>query len=1462
MNPLSLFTPLPDSSLAEGSGIQNAVTAGEVLLKCQQVKSQEDLEKILPSLLEILPCMTWEQFKWDFLESCLPDLQTHASAMQRCCLNYQVALRLSKRGDRENSLTSSDQLFFSLEAMHYFAKAIRNAQECKDHNLTKSIHKSASGMFMTFIMQECFLEDSFKKSLVEFTKYEDQNAFEIFEILAHRVNLLKNFCCEEKDHDLICTLYKQALDLIAHVQPELKEKYTSCEQNLIMGYKKPFILPEKYVTERYLEALNTFRKSFEIIPKHKVRDLQFNNSKAFIEIFQQLIEDAFAILGPPPATLSYQRKSMRYEYNPSCTYDIRAMGSLGRDEGSPYSKLDLIILIKDKKAISYFETLVNLLKIQFASLGEPSLFNVRAILTPDRMAQLQNNPVHDPQAIENTVLRTKSIYGNDMTLFESYQKALDGTLKNCRKERAFHFFTMGCESYKKNWPKPFNSKTDFVDIKKQFIQPIHDLLDAIALYYNIPETNTLDILEAPTVRKLFHGDSYFLLKECVSEIYTIRLALQTYYEAPREEASCQDRPSFATLTFKEIQTLEKCYLLVIRPLYHILERSMKNPSEDFEGVFQNVDLIQEAISNDLSKPLIHQVMTYLFQIKASIEVFLEIYQLILAQTTEDSDLQYYMKILEDKLNDRSILERFLFTPNKAGMYLAYYQEYKKLKDAVVAVTETFSTQQLVEQEVMVTISGSLKPRFLRPALIQGLFNGQNIRSAYKNAHLVGHLKTDEWDLHLKQKPSQPLMEYAIHNLIARINGNPPPPSILVRLTTMGKCYPVLISQTVPGKNLKESWKDAQITPHFTWNLLCAALTLPGDGKLDNYILQENGAIVCVDNDSSFVEPINYGTFSSQVQFCSSLFSLFPLETALDQEVLEKFASLKVYPILKGWIDDVIQKEKEYKALFNETERAYLYNEDNNQTFTCSLLLREGSISTLYLQFWHLQNLIRQKKIITSGDLLKGLVTLNQEPVGSAVHHAYNLPITHPDETVKAATGRRQDRSMTSVQYQEASFNKRVTFEEIETLRCYSPEKGRNELLALSPDGFKETHLEADFKYFENDPSREMAVLTSLTKMVNLGSKKPSSIVFKNSHILRRTLLEPFLHEGLESLHIEGCDGISHGTLTLISMKCPQLKTLVLIDWSKLTKVEPTFFAAPLKFPNLKHLEISHCNNLQTFHLEAPPLEMLQAENNPELQHLVLTSYLTSIKTTNSPQVHIVHHQDAFDKAMWEMYYGNIGLKPPLPVDIYEILNAPCPFCPTKKVRETHILVLIPARVKGKTLSVGHLGEIVKNPLQGIPSKYVFSLGKYEDISLSPSYWALIPFEEGESSLDVEARERLLSNIGKLGYTPPRFLEMAIGIFTMNVRGRKPLPKFLMKWKRNGQYSGYVGNFTLKGLEVKNLESYDTPPFGIRRFFPKGASFPKSFPNELMMYIFAMLNKSSLRAAACVSHRWNELTQLQ
>jgi len=66
----------------------------------------------------------------------------------------------------------------------------------------------------------------------------------------------------------------------------------------------------------------------------------------------------------------------------------------------------------------------------------------------------------------------------------------------------------------------------------------------------------------------------------------------------------------------------------------------------------------------------------------------------------------------------------------------------------------------------------------------------------------------------------------------------------------------------------------------------------------------------------------------------------------------------------------------------------------------------------------------------------------------------------------------------------------------------------------------------------------------------------------------------------------------------------------------------------------------------------------------------------------------------------KVVFGDIGVEPPLPQNIHEILHNPCPFWPEKKVKDTHLLVLIPKTVNGQLLTLANLKEWIQKPKQG------------------------------------------------------------------------------------------------------------------------------------------------------------------
>jgi hypothetical protein len=72
----------------------------------------------------------------------------------------------------------------------------------------------------------------------------------------------------------------------------------------------------------------------------------------------------------------------------------------------------------------------------------------------------------------------------------------------------------------------------------------------------------------------------------------------------------------------------------------------------------------------------------------------------------------------------------------------------------------------------------------------------------------------------------------------------------------------------------------------------------------------------------------------------------------------------------------------------------------------------------------------------------------------------------------------------------------------------------------------------------------------------------------------------------------------------------------------------------------------------------------------------------------------------FGAKEWAQYFGEVGEELFLPSEIDEILGGLCPFWPEKAVKDTHLLVLMPAAVNDKPFSLNLLSELIKNPKGG------------------------------------------------------------------------------------------------------------------------------------------------------------------
>ncbi|WP_039355730.1 hypothetical protein [Candidatus Protochlamydia amoebophila] len=975
---------------------------------------KELLEKIFACLLALIPVIEAPQ---EINESVRLLLNLAAGS---CFVEEQqrIAIELAKwhynKGKQEKQ--EDKQLTYFTDSIHYIGKAQIISKASSDLQCLASRLFKAASTSLSFFKQR--LEQAVGKN-------DSQQVAQLFTNLATRFELI---CCPGENHALIKLFYKQVHAVISHTLitrgPErIQTSGLSTLNETMLPYLKRSSFPtDCFITTTYREKLKIYRNSFrelyeEINPQQftidEVRTLQSKSSTHLLSFLHALVEDAIAILGDSP-----------------CSYDLRAMGSLAKEEICPYSDLEWCILIEAIEHRPYFVKLARLLEIQIISLGEDpaqglpvftcigakhrSGFHIDSggnpavvtelINTPDGLAQMQKMEGYASNSHSNTLRKTISFHQSTPELFDLYQaqmrtylnEKLPQTGEIRRKRQAIHLLADRLQTYEEIWCHPFKEK--IIDLKKSYTELLHHLLNDLSLYFGMEEANTLDLIDALVKKEIFTAESGFLLQEAVAAIYLKRVGLHFTCGEQKEEVNLED-------FLNEQEVPAKFYWLVLRPLYRKLKlcfsgwdthdlnffissldpHQLKTCIFKLDSHFHKIDLLRGAYYEeelhpdniDSLKPWITHFVTYLitrqlanaFDQKAW-DWHEAYYQRLSLMTFTDPLREIYFNILDSyraEENLAALRAHLASIPNPSGVRQSQRLEEEQFQQAILAMTTDYLDP---DDPFQVKIRCPTLPdaRYLRQAVSEQILEETgNLKRQYKSsAHLVASASYEGYQLHFKQKPTHPLLEYAIHALTARIAGQLSPPTELARfeVEVKGKIriYPVLISKTIQGQTLENAAKLN--VKQLTWACLCALLTRPGDGRFPNYVVEEGTRhIFCVDNDISFVEPVIHHVVGHTVHFSSALFCL-DSKYCLDPEVLQAFLDLKPNLIIRSWLEDLIQKDKMYQdlQLFTHREEKILYEENPKDCFKGTLLLRSGTITNLLVQFYHLQDCLRQDLI--------------------------------------------------------------------------------------------------------------------------------------------------------------------------------------------------------------------------------------------------------------------------------------------------------------------------------------------------------------------------------------------------------------------------------------------------------------------------------------------------------------------
>jgi hypothetical protein len=187
---------------------------------------------------------------------------------------------------------------------------------------------------------------------------------------------------------------------------------------------------------------------------------------------------------------------------------------------------------------------------------------------------------------------------------------------------------------------------------------------------------------------------------------------------------------------------------------------------------------------------------------------------------------------------------------------------------------------------------------------------------------------------------------------------------------------------------------------------------------------------------------------------------------------------------------------------------------------------------------------------------------------------------------------------------------------------------------------------------------------------------------------------------------------------------------------------------------------------------------------------------------------------------WKQYFGEVSTAPPLPANIDEILSSPCPFWGGKLVKDTHLLVLVPATVNRRLFTLDLLGELIRSPQRG-GRKAKFEIYGNEvrrELGVqSPrsSYWVLMTRDVLPGSRDktYDAQKAFVAEHAH--YDVPYALEAATAILLHYARtGERLYTDAPWTYTRcqekvlGNEYPVVVGGFSSVGLDVCSYGSID------------------------------------------------------
>ena len=267
----------------------------------------------------------------------------------------------------------------------------------------------------------------------------------------------------------------------------------------------------------------------------------------------------------------------------------------------------------------------------------------------------------------------------------------------------------------------------------------------------------------------------------------------------------------------------------------------------------------------------------------------------------------------------------------------------------------------------------------------------------------------------------------------------------------------------------------------------------------------------------------------------------------------------------------------------------------------------------------------------------------------------------------------------------------------------------------------------------------------------------------------------------------------------------EIASIIKDCWAQNPKKRPTADEVVLRLRQIKiTLPPNPQKNVSNSKLEE------EFKENSTIQQPIVEKELKELGKKKFKEEVIV--EDCLERKEWEVVFGEVGDVPSLPSDIEQILNSDCPYFEGKKIKETHLLTLIPKTVNKKPLTLRSLGN-----LRGTTKYDVLNVEKHADTPVKKPYWVLVTKDVIPSSRNKNFKEQ--QSLVAINYSIPKAIEVAVTILLHQAKtgeslySDNPLTYTLCE-EKVGAYQICVGSMGKAGLRIFYFDNSTQESVGI------------------------------------------------